>query len=239
MPIFINNTKINNATGEGAEVRTNADPVTGRQMDLGEISRHVYSDDEIESWRMDEAIDGSPIAKKPLNMRSKMAYREIMRSLKPTKKYLLPGEMCVFSYSSPKTAADLEYYDATPFVLFFGITRAQDGNIREIGFNLHYYPPLARKKILNTVYEIFKSYYKKYFNDQPHKANTFVNYNLLKRMLRQSKIKFGLRMYVPSLRGSTWTLPTKMIPVAAMTEGHFNGSTYQNIQRFWRRAKRQ
>lgn len=239
MPIFINNTKINNATGEGAEVRTNADPVTGRQMDLGEISRHVYSDDEIESWRMDEAIEGSPIAKKPLNMRSKMAYREIMRSLKPTKKYLLPGEMCVFSYSSPKTAADLEYYDATPFVLFFGITRAQDGNIREIGFNLHYYPPLARKKILNTVYEIFKSYYKKYFNGQPHKANTFVNYNLLKRMLRQSKIKFGLRMYVPSLRGSTWTLPTKMIPVAAMTEGHFNGSTYQNIQRFWRRAKRQ
>lgn len=239
MPIFINNTKINNATGTDANVRTNVDQDTDRQMDLQDISRHIYSDDEIESWRMDEAIDTSPIGKKPLNMRSKMAYREITRTLKPTKKYLLPGEMCVFSYASPKSVADLEYYDATPFVLFFGITRTEDGNIREIGFNLHYYPPFARKKILNTVYEVFKVYYNKYFNDQPHKANTFVNYNLLKRMLKQSKIKFGLRMYVPSLRGSTWTLPTKMIPIAAMTEGHFNGTTYQNIQRFWRRAKRQ
>ena len=151
MPIFINNTKINNVTGSTAEAGTNVDPDTGRQMDLRAISRHIYSDDEIESWRMDEAIENSPIARKPLNMRSKTAYREITRSLKPTKKYLLPGEMCVFSYAAPKTAADLEYYDATPFVLFFGITRDGNGNIREIGFNLHYYPPFARKKILNTV----------------------------------------------------------------------------------------
>lgn len=239
MPIFINKTKINNVSGDSMSSGTNINADTGRPMNLHDISHHIYDDDEIKSWRMDEAIKNSPISRKPLNMRSKMAYREIMTTLKPTKKYLLPGEMCVFNYAAPKTAADLEYYDATPFVLFFGITRMADGNIREIGFNLHYYPPLVRKTILNTVYEVFKSYYIKYFNDQPHKANTYVNYNVLKMMLRNSKIKFGLRMYVPSLRGSTWTLPTKMIPVAAITEGHFNGATYSNIQRFWRRAKRQ
>lgn len=238
MPIFINKTKINNVTDTEDTVKTNTDIVTGQQMDLPEIAKHIYGEDEIKSWRMDEAIENSLIGKKPLNMRSKMAYREIMRSLKPTKKYLLPGEMCVFSYSAPKGAAELEYYDATPFVLFFGITRLTDGNIREIGFNLHYYPPFARQQILNTVYEVFKSYYIKYFNDQPHKANTFINYNLLKRMLRNQKISFGLRMYVPSLRGTTWTLPTKMVPIAAMTEGHFNGATFANVQRFWRRSKR-
>lgn len=238
MPIFINKTRINNVTGNTEITKTNVDPDTGRSFSLNDISKHIYSDDELKSWRMDEAVDNLEIARKPLNMRAKMAYREIMTSLKPTTKYLLPGEMCVFSYQAPKNAADLEYYDATPFVLFFGITRTKDGNIREVGFNLHYYPPFARKKILNAVYEVFKVYYIKYFNDQPHKANTFVNYNLLKRMLRQSKIKFGLRMYVPTLRGKTWVLPTKMIPIAAYTEGHFNGATYSQIQRFWRRAKR-
>lgn len=239
MPIFINKTKINNVTNtESDSIKTNVDTDTGRQMDIKDISNHIYSDDEIKSWRMDEAIDDISIAKKPLNMRSKMAYRTIMSSLKTTKKYLLPGELCVFSYASPKTAADLEYYDATPFVLFFGITRIDDGNIREVGFNLHYYPPFARKQILNTVYEVFKTYYIKYFNNQPHKANTFVNYKLLKRMLRNQKIKFGLRMYVPSLRGNTWVLPTKMVPIAAYTEGHFNGATFSAIQRFWRRSKR-
>lgn len=238
MPIFINKTKINNVSNTEDTIITNTDPVTGRKMDLHDIATHIYGDDEIKSWRMDEAIENSPISKKPLNIRSKIAYREIMRTLKPTKKYLLPGELCIFSYSAPKTVTDLEYYDATPFVLFFGITRTNDGNIREVGFNLHYYPPFARQRILNTVYEVFKSYYKKYFNDQPHKANTFINYNLLKRLLRNQKIKFGLRMYIPSLRGLTWTLPTKMIPVAAITEGHFNGATFMNIQHFWRRAKR-
>lgn len=239
MPLYINNKKINNASGRAdSDSPVNADPVTGKLMSPQEIARHVYGQDEIDSWRMDEAIDNSTLARKPLNMRSKLAYREIMRSLKPTKKYLLPGELCVFSYSAPKTAAELEYYDATPFVLFFGITRTKEGNIREVGFNLHYYPPFARRRVLNTVYEVFKSYYKKYFNDQPHEASKAVNYHVLSRMLSSEKIKFGLRMYSPALRGATWTLPTKMAPVAALTEGHFNGATFLSVQRFWRRARR-
>lgn len=239
MPLYINNRKINNASGrDESGMPVNADPVTGKPMTPSDIARHVYGQDEVDAWRMDEAIDNSTLGRKPLNMRSKIAYKEIMRNLKPTKKYLLPGELCVFAYSAPKTAAELEYYDATPFVLFCGITRTADGNIREVGFNLHYYPPYARKRVLNTVYDVFKSYYKKYFNDQPHAANKAVNYHVLSRMLRSEKIRFGLRMYVPALRGATWTLPTKMVPVAALTEGHFNGATFLSVQRFWRRARR-
>lgn len=237
MPIFINKTKINNVTNSTVGA-TNIDSVTGKLMTLHEIAKHDYDSDEIDNWRMDEAIQSNPLAKKPINMRSKMAYREIMTNVKPTKKYLLPGEMCVFNYSSPKYQAELDYYDATPFVLFFGITRTEQGVIREIGFNLHYYPPFARLKILNTVYEVFKSYYTKYFNNSPHKANKFVNYKLLKRMLANQKIKFGLKMYVPVLRGNTYVLPTKLIPIAAHTEGHFSGATLSQIKSFWRQSKR-
>lgn len=237
MPIFINKTKINNVTNQSPGA-TNVDDTTGKLMTLSDISKHIYDSDEIKGWRMDEAIQNNPLAKKPINMRSKMAYREIMKTIKPTKKYLLPGEMCVFNYSSPKFQADLDYYDATPFVLFFGITRTEQGVIREVGFNLHYYPPFARMKILNTVYEVFKSYYVKYFNESPHKANKYVNYRLLKNMLRSQKIKFGLKMYIPVLRGNTYVLPTKMIPTAAQTEGHFSGASLAQIKSFWRKSKR-
>lgn len=237
MPIFINRTKINNVTNQTAGA-TNIDSVTGKLMTLSDISKHIYDDDEIKEWRMDEAIQNNPLSKKPINMRSKVAYRTIMQSIKPTKKYLLPGEICVFNYSSPKYQAELEYYDATPFVLFFGITRTKDGVIREVGFNLHYYPPFARMKILNTIYEVFKSYYVKYFNNQPNKPNNYINYRLLKTMLRSQKIKFGLKMYIPVLRGNTYVLPTKLIPIAAQTEGHFSGVTLAQIKSFWRKSSR-
>lgn len=230
MPIFIKRT--NTITDQGGTPGLNR---TGDS--IHDIAKKIYTDEEIESFRMDEAIQDNLLAKKPTTMRSKIAYRELMRNLKPTTKYLLPGELCMFSYSSPKYRADLEYYDATPFVLFFGITRTDDGVIREVGFNLHYYPPFARTRILNTVYEVFKSYYIKYFNDAQHKANQFINYKVLKTMLRNQKIKFGLRMYIPVLRSNTYVIPTRLVPIAAQTEGHFSGATLAQIKKFWRSGK--
>ena len=93
-------------------------------------------------------------------------------------------------------------------------------------------------KILNTIYEVFKSYYVKYFNNQPNKPNNYINYRLLKTMLRSQKIKFGLKMYIPVLRGNTYVLPTKLIPIAAQTEGHFSGATLAQIKSFWRKSSR-
>lgn len=204
--------------------------------DLRDMSKYLYDTDEIKEFRMDEAIQNHPLAKKPTNMRSKLAYRELMTELKPTHKYLLPGQIAMFGYRNPKYKEELEYYDATPCVLFFGITRTKDNVIREIGFNLHYYPPYARMRILNTVYEVFKSYYQKYFNDAPTRPNRFVDYNLLKRMLRRQKIAFGLRMYIPVLRGTTYVVPTRLVPTLSYTEGHFSGATLANIRKFWRKA---
>lgn len=206
--------------------------------DLHDMTKYLYDDDEIKDFRMDEAIQNNPLAKKPTIMRSKLAYRELMKELKPTPKYLLPGQIAMFGYRNPKYKEELEYYDATPCVIFFGITRTNDNTIREIGFNLHYYPPFARMRILNTVYEVFKSYFQKYFNEAPNRPNQFVNYNILKRMLRRQKIAFGLRMYIPVLRGTTYVIPTRLVPTLAYTEGHFSGATLSNIRKFWRKSPR-
>ena len=203
-----------------------------------ELAKHIYTEDEIERFRMDIAINNHPLAKKPTILRSKLAYRELLKNTKPTKKYLLPGQVCLFNYLEPKYKEDLEYYDRTPLTLFFGITRTNTGNIREIGINLHYYPPYARSRILNTLYEVFKSHFVKNFNDVTGKPNMFISYKALKRLLkRNAKIAFGVKMYIPTLRQQTYIIPTRLLGTAFYTEGNFSKATLAQIRKFWRQFR--
>ena len=158
-----------------------------------------------------------------------------MHNAKLTKKYLLPGQVVLFHYADPKFKEELEYYDKTPFTLFLGITRTNDGNIREIGLNLHYYPPFTRARILSQTYNIFKPYFDKNFNDVTGKPNTFISYDRLKHLMRRNlKIAFGIKMYIPVLRQASWLIPTRLLSTAMYTEGHFSKATLQQIYHFWR-----
>lgn len=205
---------------------------------LHEVTSHIYNDEEIKKFNMQLAIDNHPLSHKPTNMRSKLAYKEIMTEVQQSPRYMLPGMFAMFGYRTPKYKEQLQYYDATPAVIFFGITRTKESTIREVGFNLHYFPPFARAKIINLVYDVFKAYYNKYFNEVPSRPNRFIDYNTLKKMLNRYGIGFGLRMYIPVLRGKTYILPTRMIPTLAYTEGHFNDATLGQIQRYWRKFRR-
>ena len=40
---------------------------------LTDIDNHIYTPDEIESFQMDEAINQHPLARRPMNIRSKLA----------------------------------------------------------------------------------------------------------------------------------------------------------------------
>lgn len=202
---------------------------------LKEISTKIYDPDEIKVYQLDEAINEHPLAKRPTAIRSKLAYKEILHNAKVTKKYLLPGQVVLFHYAEPKFKEELEYYDRTPFTLFLGITRTKDGNIREIGLNLHYYPPFTRARILNQTYNVFKPYFDKNFNEVTGKPNTFISYDKLKHIMRRNlKIAFGIKMYIPVLRQASWVIPTRLLSTAMYTEGHFSKATLQQIFHFWR-----
>jgi hypothetical protein len=182
-----------------------------------------------------ENIDSSALAQKGGHVRSKLAYKFIMQMKNITAKYLLPGQICLFSYNDPKTKDQLAYWDKNPLTLFFGTFRTQNGDIREIGLNLHYYPPYARKQILVKVYETFKSYFEKCFNSPIHKPNALMDYRTLKHIISSdAKIAFGVKEYVPSLRGITYVMPTKLLPIAFYTEGRFSRATIRQVQQFWR-----
>lgn len=205
---------------------------------ISNIVDHEYTDDEIDEYQITEAINNHPLAKRPTNIRSKLAYKEIISNLKPTKRYLLPGQCVCFEYTDPKYKDELDLYDRTPFVLFLGITRTKDNNIREVGLNLHFFPPFTRAKILSQTYQAFNPYFKKYFNEASTKPNTVISWDALKHIMKtNSKIAFGIKMYIPVLRGKSYVLPTKYLSTAFFTEGHFSKATLQQVFRFWRQFK--
>lgn len=209
--------------------------ITPGQKTLYDIDRELWDAESIENFRMDEAIQNHPLHNRPTNIRSKLAYSEIMKLVKPTKKYLTPGNCVVFGYQEPKYKEELEYYDKTPFCIFLGITRTSDNTIREVALNLHYFPPRVRARILNTTYEVFKTHFQKHFNDAPDKPAGFINYKALKHILkRNTKLAFGIKMYIPVLRGKSYVLPTRLLPTAFYTEGHFSKATLAQVQKFWR-----
>ena len=210
----------------------------GSPVNLRDVTTKIYDPAEIKNYQLDEAINNHPLVKRPTAIRSKLAYKEIIHNTKPTKKYLLPGQVVLFHYAEPKFKEELEYFDRTPFTLFLGITRTKDGNIREVGINLHYYPPFARARILNHTYEVFKPYFDKNFNDVTGKPNTFISYDRLKHLMRTNlKIAFGIKMYIPVLRQASWVIPTRLLSTAIFTEGHFSKASLQQIFHFWRQFK--
>lgn len=211
----------------------------GTQQTLKEISKKIYDDDEIKDFNISEAINEHPLAKRPTNIRSKLAYKELLNNGTKTTKYLLPGQLCMFYYQEPKYKEELEYYDATPMVLFVGITRTEDGNIREIGINLHYFPPFTRARIIEHSYQVFKPWFDKNFNEVTGKPNTFISYKALTAIMkRNTKLAFGIKMYIPVLRGASWVIPTRLFPTAYFTEGHFSQATLAKVYHFWRQFKR-
>lgn len=210
----------------------------GETPNLKEITSKIYTDQEIDVYQLENAINKHPLGRKPTNIRSKLAYKEILHNTKPTSKYLLPGQLCLFNYLEPKFKEDLEYYDRTPLVLFLGITRTDDGNIRELGLNLHYFPPFARARILNKVYEVFKPHWKTNFNEVKHKPNMMIDYAALKHIMRHNiHLAFGIKCYIPVLRSTTHIIPARLMSTAFFTEGHFSKATLQQIFRFWRQFK--
>lgn len=202
---------------------------------LKQLDSKIYDKDEIKDYDLLEAINEHPLAKRPTSIRSKFAYREMIKNCKLTKRYLLPGQLVLFSYNEPKFKEDLEYYDRTPLTLFFGITRTKEGNIREVGINLHYYPPFTRMRVLNQAYQVYKPFFDANFNELTGKPNKFISWRQLKAINKaNAKLGFGVKMYIPVLRQATWLVPTRLFQTAFYTEGHFSKATMQQIFRFWR-----
>lgn len=148
-------------------------------------------------------------------------------------RYILPGQLVMFNYFTPLTKDELEYYDAKPVTIFFGIYNSKKGK-RIIGFNIHYYPPRIRYQIMNRIFEIYKPFYLKSFNNPIKKTMSHFEYSWLMQQLESAKLDFGVRQYDPSLCGGVTPIPAEAWAKAVFTEGHFKKSTRDKILQYWK-----
>ena len=146
---------------------------------------------------------------------------------------VLPGQLIMFDYFEPATKDKLEYYDAMPCTIFFGIVNTKNGK-RVIGFNIHYYPPRIRFQLMTRIYEIFKPIYSKQFNTPLKEEMSYFNYKMLIDQLQKAKLDFGIREYIPMLMARVTPIPVSSWPKAVLTEGHFKKETREQILSYWK-----
>ena len=150
---------------------------------------------------------------------------------------ILPGQLIMFNYLEPATKEKLEYYDAMPCTIFFGIVNTKNGK-RVIGFNIHYYPPRIRYQLMNRIFEIFRPIYEKQFNEPLKEEMSYFNYKMLISQLQKAKLDFGIREYIPNLMGNIVPIPVSGWSKAVFTEGHFRKETREQILNYWKKKSR-
>jgi hypothetical protein len=143
-----------------------------------------------------------------------------------------PGQLIMFNYFYPKTEKQLQYYDAMPCTIFFGVIKTKEGP-RVIGFNIHYYPPKMRYMVMDRIFDIFKPYYLESWNSPNGEISDF-DYKMIMRQLKEAKLDFGIREYIPSLMHNVSPIPPKYWQKVVFTEGRFKKETREQILGHWR-----
>lgn len=152
------------------------------------------------------------------------------------RKYIVPGQFLMFNYLEPKTKEELEYYDAMPCTIFFGIFKTKRG-IRVLGFNIHYYPPRIRYVLVNEIFNLFRGFYLKYWNRKMTAANSNFDYQYIIYRLQKAKLDFGIREYIPRLMTDIRPLTTNVWSRIVFTEGRFFKKTRDAILNYWKQKK--
>lgn len=152
------------------------------------------------------------------------------------KRYIVPGQFIMFDYFQPKTKEELEYYDAMPCTIFFGVKKTDQG-YRVLGFNIHYYPPKIRYALVSKIFEIFKSFYLKHWDIKMIAENPNFDYKFLIYQLQKAKLDFGIREYIPELMKNIRPLTTNVWSRIVFTEGRFFKRTREAILNYWLQKK--
>lgn len=188
-------------------------------------------------YRLYETIRTEKLYKANVKNRDKYSRRLLEEELDTkNSSSILPGQLIMFNYFEPATEKDLEYYDAMPVTIFFNKIKTDDGP-RVLGFNIHYYPPRIRYQVMDRIFEIFKPFYLKSWNEPLKKELTYIEYKMLMEQLEKAKLNFGVRMYIPKLMSKITPIPSKYWSKAVFTEGRFKKRTREAIMNYWKNLK--
>jgi hypothetical protein len=114
--------------------------------------------------------------------------------------YLEPGKIYVFKYT-PLYKNELDYWDQHPIVLALGNVQGANGK-NCLGLNISWYPPEARKFIVEQIRKMYAASYKAAIVKSSNKAieqkSVVMDLYNLKTALDTLGFSFALRQYIPS-----------------------------------------
>lgn len=144
----------------------------------------------------------------PENEDSKDAYKWLLEQMKiPKNKRVAEftgpvmhnGKIYIFKYLA-KHKDKLAYWDRHPIVLFLGYTQGAEGKLA-VGLNISWYPPEARKFIVDKIRQAHKPQYTEAMKKNPNDANgqrpVLIDLYNLKTALDPIGLSFALRTYIP------------------------------------------
>lgn len=110
-----------------------------------------------------------------------------------------PGKIHVFNYN-PKHKDTLDYFDTHPVMLHLGTIMRGKSRL-ELGINLTWYPPAARRYLVERVREIYGTKYDDAMRGNPERAldqrKVFLNIYRLRYHLDHLGLSFAIRQYIP------------------------------------------
>lgn len=123
--------------------------------------------------------------------------KEVQKSSEP---WLTPGKIYIFKYE-PKPDI-YEYWDKHPIVLALGKMKYNNGKTYNVGLNISWYPPKARKYIIEDIRKMYKRDIDKEIKNQPYKAidqkGYYIDLYTLKLKLDKIGLSFAIRNYDPT-----------------------------------------
>lgn len=185
------------------------------------------------TYSLIKTIRSEKLYKANIQVRDKYARKYIDENLATdTKNSIIPGQLITFEYFEPKTKEELEYYDAMPCTIFFGVHKTKEG-LRVIGFNIHYYPPRMRYQVLDKIFEMFKFDYKNAWDKPLSRELSNFDFKTMVNILQKAKLDFGVRMYDPKLMNKITPIPFLDWSKVVFTEGRFKKRTRIAIMKYW------
>lgn len=140
---------------------------------------------------------------------AKDAYQWLMNEIKNTKStrvqeykdpWMQPGKIYVFKYNA-KYRDVLDYWDRHPIVLVLGHQETANGKIT-LGLNISWYPPSARKYIVERIRKMYFPAYQSSIKSKSFKAveqrPVLMDVYALKTALDSLGLSFAMRTYIPS-----------------------------------------
>lgn len=192
-------------------------------------------DEPPRDYSLIKAIREEKAYKSNITARDTAVRKWVKENLKPKGNgTIMPGQLIMFNYFEPATKEELEYYDAMPCTIFFNEFKTQNGEMRVLGFNIHYYPPRMRYIIADRVFSIFKPLYEKSWNIPLKTPMSYMQYKMLLEQLKNQGLDFGVREYIPALMHDIVPIPPKDWSKAVFTEGRFKKRTREQILNYWR-----